>query len=73
MPAALVAIFAALIPHLPDLVLEAETLFNDVATGDGGAEKVAKAATALSALAATAGTVAAAAAPAPAAPATPTA
>ena len=59
MSAALMAIFAAILPHLGEIAAEGEKLFGDVATGEGGAGKVAKAAADLAALSTSAATIAA--------------
>lgn len=65
-------IFAQILPHLPELEIEAETLFNAIAHGEGGTEKIGKVAASLGKLAETAGGIAVAVSPpAPVTPETP--
>ncbi len=56
---AILSIFAALLPHLTDIVSSGETMFNDIAHGEGGVAKVQKVSNDLAALSAKAAGVAA--------------
>lgn len=64
MSASLLAMLMAGIEELPTLLADAENVFNAVAHGEGGAQKVANVASALAGLSTAAATAAAAATPA---------